>query len=327
MPGNGLPPQRRENVPSICEARQNRARPLIRRSLMKRPRIDAKFYETYHFASIVNDMLSNQMDYLDAINAFCCDGKHFHYSAPFPRISAFHNFLNVTIDDAIVDTTLDLDLEERQKMAASFHDMPAALADLEPHVLPIEAAFRHHGLKYESFTAWLQQDRNKKFVTADADDVYDYLMEQRLSGPLEDLVIQSAREVFFVLFANRKLLLNFNHMMAQAFTLRTNEEIPSEYQEYFERPGVLKRTRLPEWVQRAVFYRDRGRCVTCDVDLSGLLSAWSEEHFDHVIPLSAGGINDVTNIQLLCGECNRRKGARHILTSNSYEDWYPYPIE
>jgi len=56
------------------------------------------------------------------------------------------------------------------------------------------------------------------------------------------------------------------------------------------------------------------RLTTCDADLSGQLSAWSEENY-----------NDVTNIQLLCGPCNRRKGSRRIVTSSSYEDWYPYP--
>jgi HNH endonuclease len=292
---------------------------------MKRPLIDAKFYETYHFASIANDILSNQADYLDVVNAFCGEGKHLEYSAPFPEVSAFHSFLLVTIDDVIVDTTQDVDLDERKKTAGSFRNIRDALADLKPHVLPIEEAFRRHGLKYQSFTAWLKQDRKKNFKTADADDVYDYLAEQRLSGPLDELVIQSTREVFFVLFANRKLLLHFNQMMAQAFTRHPDEDIPPEYQRYFERPGVLKRAEVPRWVQRAVFYRDQGRCVACGTDLSGLLSAWSEENYDHVIPLSAGGINDVTNIQMLCGRCNRRKGSRRIVTSSSYEDWYPYP--
>jgi hypothetical protein len=294
---------------------------------MKPPVIDAKFYETYHFASIVNDILSNQMVYLDVVNAFCGEGQHLEYSAPFPQVSAFHRFLHVTIDDIIVDTTQNVDLDERKKDAASLRNIREALADLRPQILPIEAAFRHHGLKHQSFNAWLKQWRKKTFKAADADDVYDYLAEQRLSGPLEELVTQSAREVFFVLFANRKLLLHFNDMMARAFTRHPDEAIPSEYQQYFERPGVLKRAQAPHWVQRAVFYRDRGRCVACDADLSGLLNAWSEENYDHVVPLAAGGINDVTNIQLLCGPCNRRKGSRRIFTSSSYEDWYPYPEE
>jgi hypothetical protein len=36
-----------------------------------------------------------------------------------------------------------------------------------------------------------------------------------------------------------------------------------------------------------------------------------EYHVDHARPLSRGGTNDPTNLQLLCGECNLRKGARY----------------
>ena len=81
--------------------------------------------------------------------------------------------------------------------------------------------------------------------------------------------------------------------------------------------------RIPDWVRRAVFFRDRGMCVTCGIDLSGLGSIWSDEHFDHIVPLASGGLNDITNIQLLCAGCNLKKGGRNTLTSTSYEDWYP----
>lgn len=33
---------------------------------------------------------------------------------------------------------------------------------------------------------------------------------------------------------------------------------------------------------------------------------------DHVLPLRQGGTNYAENIQGLCGECNSRKGAKHI---------------
>lgn len=36
-------------------------------------------------------------------------------------------------------------------------------------------------------------------------------------------------------------------------------------------------------------------------------------HRDHRVPLVAGGSNDITNIDLLCGPCNLRKGAKDPL--------------
>jgi HNH endonuclease len=64
---------------------------------------------------------------------------------------------------------------------------------------------------------------------------------------------------------------------------------------------------IPQDVKIQVAARDGGRCRQCGstVDL----------HFDHVIPWSKGGANTVNNIQLLCGPCNRRKGADDIPAS------------
>jgi 5-methylcytosine-specific restriction endonuclease McrA len=61
------------------------------------------------------------------------------------------------------------------------------------------------------------------------------------------------------------------------------------------RAHIARETRL------AVYTRDGGRCAECG---SGF-----ELQYDHLIPLALGGGDGVDNLQLLCGDCNRRKGA------------------
>lgn len=61
---------------------------------------------------------------------------------------------------------------------------------------------------------------------------------------------------------------------------------------------------VPQDVKIAVAARDGGRCRQC--------GSTQDLHYDHVVPWSRGGTNTVANIQLLCGPCNRRKGADDI---------------
>ncbi len=65
------------------------------------------------------------------------------------------------------------------------------------------------------------------------------------------------------------------------------------------RPVV--RGAIPDDVKQLVWMRDGGRCRHC--------GSGTELQFDHVIPLALGGNSEPENLQLLCGPCNRRKGA------------------
>jgi 5-methylcytosine-specific restriction endonuclease McrA len=68
-----------------------------------------------------------------------------------------------------------------------------------------------------------------------------------------------------------------------------------------DREQIQRRQPIPREVKLAVFERDGGRCVMCG-------SAF-ELQYDHVIPVAMNGASTVENLQLMCAECNQRKGA------------------
>ena len=68
-----------------------------------------------------------------------------------------------------------------------------------------------------------------------------------------------------------------------------------------EEAGQAQRPPVSIEIRRAVFERDGGRCVEC--------GGGFDLQYDHVIPFSLGGATTVENLQLLCADCNRSKGA------------------
>ena len=293
---------------------------------MKRPFIDARFYETYYLASAVRNILADQFAFLRRLDEFYGDNRYLALVLPFKRYSAFHVFVEWVVGSSLTEYTQEVDLEKRKSQFRRFGGLAPALNDLRPFSLPIERALDYYGTPHLSFTNWLDE-RSKGFLDCDEDDVSEYLLDLRLEGPLEDFFIRVAREVFFVLFGNRRLLLQFNDMIASQVCRADLREIPQDYRHYFDRDGVLKRSRTPQWAKRTVLFRDRGLCVVCRKDLSGILSASAVGHFDHMVPLASGGLNDVSNLQLLCADCNLKKGTSESVTSDHYEDWYPIPEE
>lgn len=65
--------------------------------------------------------------------------------------------------------------------------------------------------------------------------------------------------------------------------------------------AAVPRQTIPDDLKTLVWQRDRGACQRC--------AATTELQFDHVIPVSLGGATTEENLQILCGPCNRLKGA------------------
>ena len=125
--------------------------------------------------------------------------------------------------------------------------------------------------------------------------------------------------VFHLLFSDRNFLFKFQQRIA--FYIRTLQA--QQYPQFLNRDGMVKRSAyLPAWLQRAVFFRDQGRCQLCSCEISGLNSPNIQVHLDHMVPLAAGGSNDPTNFQLTCGRCNMSKGKKEVVVPAQFEPYW-----
>ncbi|MCI0628042.1 MAG: HNH endonuclease [Acidobacteria bacterium] len=289
---------------------------------MQRATFEGRFYETYYFANIVRNVLHDQFAYLRPLNDFYGDDKYLEYAQPFPKYSAFHSFIEFLVTDVISDEISEIKLDVRQDTLERYTDMLTDLGEPNPTSLPINDAFNYYNIEHTLFVDWLA-NRGVDFPSATDDDVSEYYDELRLEGPFDLLVEKVVQEVFFILFQNRGLLLLFNDMMARQIAEADADVLAGDYGSLFAKPGVLKRAAIPSRVKRAVYFRDRALCVICHRDLSGIISTSNFEHYDHIIPLAQGGLNDVSNIQLLCQDCNLKKSGNEAETSDLYEAWYP----
>jgi hypothetical protein len=140
---------------------------------------------------------------------------------------------------------------------------------------------------------------------ASEDDLIVIQDEDWYSSAFENLV----DEVFHVLFLNIEFLQAFNEM-----TSGYAQNYLSSFSGENGNP-ILRRVNVPQFVKDGIYFRDGGECRTCKKDLSRTVTPFIKERFDHIVPLAKGGCNDITNIQLLCHECNSLKSDKLLVVS------------
>lgn len=274
---------------------------------MERTLVTMRYFETYYYANLISNLLSEPFAYLRHLNSWHEDREAALFLAPFPKFSLLHDFATHIIELLIHEQVSDVSVD--------------AIATDRSAELWVDQALRHHGFSPPGFRRFLEE-QNVKLADLSEDHIADYHNDLLLSGDLEKLIEQLTAEVFFVVFSNRTLLANLNSYVAGIVRLGVDGDPGDGDTTVASRATRVKRAAIPAWAKNAVFFRDRGLCVQCLTNLSGLLTAQTEENYDHIVPLNEGGVNDVTNLQLLCGSCNRAKGGRSVETPNRYETWY-----
>ncbi|RWU10661.1 HNH endonuclease [Pedobacter chitinilyticus] len=175
----------------------------------------------------------------------------------------------------------------------------------------------NYRVPYLSYAEFLSE--HNYYTDAEPDEFqYEYSLF------LEKLVIQKispfiSDEVFSILFRDRKLLMEFNKLLAETVVKIKFVDFPK----LLAKDGfVIRCSYWPEWVRRALMYRDQGSCAICLNDISGLLKVNFDKAIDHIVPLKLGGTNDITNLQILCEACNLKKLDHTIQTSEMYSRYF-----
>lgn len=213
--------------------------------------IDPQFYETYHYANILSNVISDPFSYLGGVHSWYEDNEEAVFLPAFPKISRLHGFAAHIISSLIDEQISDPEINQVTRTGKSD--------------VWIDRALKYHDLPCDGFQEFIG-DRIHPPETLMEDLLFDYHQELRISGDIETLVEHLANEVFYILFGNRKVLAQFNDFMAGALQLFFREMPDSVPGRQLSRPGVLRRAALPMWVKRAVFYRDRGICTFCHKD-------------------------------------------------------------
>lgn len=165
---------------------------------------------------------------------------------------------------------------------------------------------------YSRFEAY--QIPIQKFGASKKKEVFEWFEDNEENFQL--LYERMADEVFYILFGNRSFLLSLNKAIA-------NTVLSTKYPtNVVTSKGTIKRVSIPKWVQTAVFHRDKGRCVFCFTDLTGLVNTLTSSNYDHIVPLDLFGTNDPCNIQLTCEKCNKSKKNKEGNTSDRYIPWW-----
>ncbi|MFZ2171090.1 MAG: HNH endonuclease signature motif containing protein [Methylococcaceae bacterium] len=274
------------------------------------PVFQVEYYDTYDFVAFIHELAENGFptpDFYDGFYDFIKNhtGKIFY---PFQKVSVLHQFISFSVYESFKENVDDVVLDN--------------VINQKDYVLWVNSALNVHKISHLDFNAWLDKQSlsienvNNESVIL---DYYGYLYK---AGSLKYLLEKISNEVFFVLFLNRHFLYLFNKRISPQTKEIKIIDLPENIKQLFKKDGILKRVNIPVWSRKAVFYRDRGLCSNCQKDISGLVNIHNAKHFDHIIPLAFGGLNDISNLQLLCETCNLKKSGKEIQASKVYEKWY-----
>lgn len=133
---------------------------------------------------------------------------------------------------------------------------------------------------------------------------YEYLLSRQLEQPKVLARIGGKNYWFFnnTIYSDQDdLKASQIYAVIEANRLRRQRKVENSVALQNLKHQPVVRRGIPDDVKLLVVQRDQGQCCHCGSRV--------ELQFDHIIPVSRGGSSNAENLQLLCGPCNRAKGA------------------
>lgn len=112
-------------------------------------------------------------------------------------------------------------------------------------------------------------------------------MPRKPPNPLQKLVRGAIREV-----------------ITQVNSQTSSQKVKKKSKSKVKRKKQTRSRHIPASVRVAVLHRDGYKCMFC-----GRSAKQIQLEVDHIVPFSKGGSNHISNLQTLCIDCNRGKGA------------------
>jgi len=249
--------------------------------------IDMKFFNVYYFCHLANESMG-EFNFATT-NAEFTERQSEIEPEDFPKVSVLREYTYWLVDRIFFEQ-------------ANYISNSDEISDFDPINWTEQAIYKYKGIEINSNDYHINDEEDY----LETFNQYIEFLDRTVDGLYYEIISSIATEVEYILFQNRDFLLRFNEQQAVAFE-----------------DNQRKRAYTPELVKRAILFRDKGCCVFCKRDLTGLYSLLedNEKHFDHIVSLNEGGINDVCNIQLSCKDCNLQKLDTSI-TSTLYQSVY-----
>jgi len=143
------------------------------------------------------------------------------------------------------------------------------------------------------------------------------ILNQPFDLLLHDLYIKkemSSQEISDYIFNNSKILITTRSIQRQLKKLNLIRDLSSAFNlaikkgrknydrlKRFKKSSSMRKGIFPK-LRYEIMQRDGNKCVLC-----GKTALEDRLEVDHIIPVVAGGTNEVKNLRILCSECNKGK--------------------